>query len=281
MTMWYSYTLLNPLKPSALHRSGFEPFYVGKGKNDRHLVHTQQVKRGLNEGNMHKINVIRQILSTGVDPIVCVESTFLVEQEAFDHEKFLIKSYGRADLQLGPLTNLTDGGEGPSNRIFSDQHKLRLSVAQKKAIADGRAEISTAFREAGLRTWHTPEARLKSAEKRTGREIKQTTKDAIGTGQSKFAASLNADQRKAHYGTMTGKKHSESALLKMSESVKAALSLPETKARRSAVNSGANNPRAKACELLGVRYDTVVAASVASGWNRGKVRTHPSFRYLA
>ena len=275
--IWYSYILLNPLKPSSLHPLGFEPFYVGKGKGARSSAHTQDVKRGLNEGNMHKINTIRKILVSGLDPIVSIECTFNVEQEAYDHEKFLIKFYGRADLKLGPLTNMTDGGEGPANRVLSEQHKLNLSKAQSAALAGGRAVVSRAFIEAGLKAIRTPEAILKSAIARTGREVKQSTKDAIGESQRQFAASLNEEQRKEHYGTMKGKKLSEDSLLKLSASLKETLNHPEVKAKRSAALKGLN---AKPCEVLGVQYESVNAAIAGTGLYGAKLRSHPTFRYL-
>jgi hypothetical protein len=46
-------------------------------------------------------------------------TTFLCESENFaiDLEKDLIKKIGRKDLGLGPLTNMTDGGDGMSGSI--------------------------------------------------------------------------------------------------------------------------------------------------------------------
>jgi len=47
-------------------------------------------------------------------------------------EKCLISIIGRKDLSLGPLLNLTDGGEGRSGAICSDQTKLKLRLTQHK-----------------------------------------------------------------------------------------------------------------------------------------------------
>ena len=46
-------------------------------------------------------------------------------------EKDFIKLYGRRDLGLGTLVNMTDGGEGQNNRIVSEKQKLQMSLRQK------------------------------------------------------------------------------------------------------------------------------------------------------
>jgi len=64
----------------------------------------------------------------------------LTWEEACKKEKEFIKLYGRKDLGLGTLTNLTDGGEGqfnPSNEtrlkmkyVKSKEHREKLSIAK-------------------------------------------------------------------------------------------------------------------------------------------------------
>lgn len=60
--------------------------------------------------------------------------TDLLESIAFDLEKALIAQYGRRDLGLGPLTNLTDGGEGTAGHIFTKERcdKISKSLTGKK-----------------------------------------------------------------------------------------------------------------------------------------------------
>jgi hypothetical protein len=50
----------------------------------------------------------------------------LTQEEAFDIEIKLIKKYGRRDLGLGYLVNMTDGGEGKVNCICSEEQKELL-----------------------------------------------------------------------------------------------------------------------------------------------------------
>ncbi len=50
----------------------------------------------------------------------------LTNEESKEIEKYLIKFYGRKDLGLGTLVNLTDGGDGCVNLIISDYHKNQI-----------------------------------------------------------------------------------------------------------------------------------------------------------
>jgi hypothetical protein len=60
------------------------------------------------------------------------------EIDALNFECTLIESIGRRDLNTGPLFNLTDGGEGVINYVWTDEHRNNLSNSIKKAIREGR-----------------------------------------------------------------------------------------------------------------------------------------------
>lgn len=76
-------------------------FYVGKGKGNRHISHTDR------NFSWHKIVKEEGFISE------IVKYTF-DEIEAYQEEIRLIRELGRKDLGLGQLINLTDGGEGNS-----------------------------------------------------------------------------------------------------------------------------------------------------------------------
>lgn len=89
-----------------------EVFYVGKGSGPRRY----RVTTGRNDwwkAVVGKHGFIAEIVQDGMQ-----------EHVALDLEVQLIHLYGRKDLGLGPLVNLTDGGEGQSNP--SEEVRVRL-----------------------------------------------------------------------------------------------------------------------------------------------------------
>lgn len=99
-----------------------EPFYVGKGKGNRAQSHLSGC-----ENNLHKNNTIKKANSEGVEVLVEILKDNLDEQEALRLEVWYIKMWGRRDLNEGPLTNYTDGGDGPSGAIRTAEWKSRQS----------------------------------------------------------------------------------------------------------------------------------------------------------
>jgi len=76
--------------------------------------------------------------------IIDIVHTNLSWKEACTKEKFYIKFIGRKDLNLGPLVNLTDGGDGIKNlsqesrKKISDSGKGKIiSIKQRKLISIG------------------------------------------------------------------------------------------------------------------------------------------------
>jgi hypothetical protein len=53
------------------------------------------------------------------------------ETDAFEAEKFLISFFGREDLGLGCLLNMTDGGDGQSGLVHKESSKEKIRQAQK------------------------------------------------------------------------------------------------------------------------------------------------------
>lgn len=74
------------------------PYYVGKGQKNRAFQ---------NHGDIPVPKDRNRI-------IFMVEN--VTEKEALEHEKEMIKFYGRKDLGIGPLLNKTNGGQGISGR---------------------------------------------------------------------------------------------------------------------------------------------------------------------
>ncbi len=89
------------------------PYYVGKGRGRRGFV----TKNHRMPRPKDRTRIITQ--------------DHLSESDAFLAEKILIAAYGRKDLGTGCLANMTDGGEGASGHVMSDEHKRRIGLANK------------------------------------------------------------------------------------------------------------------------------------------------------
>lgn len=132
--IYYVYVYLDPRKPGKFvydeHSFDYEPFYVGKGKGGRCYDHMLPSNLK-NNGNKHKTNKISAILKESLSPIVVKVYEDISECDANNIEMMLIKLMGRADKNLGCLVNMTDGGEGQSGKIMSEQNRLAISKANK------------------------------------------------------------------------------------------------------------------------------------------------------
>lgn len=91
-----------------------EVFYVGKGNGNRAF----SLK---NRSNFWKQTVKKHGLK------IEFINTKLSEKRAFELEKIYIKKFGRRDLGNGSLVNMTDGGDGRSGLICSEETRLKIS----------------------------------------------------------------------------------------------------------------------------------------------------------
>ena len=89
------------------------PYYVGKGKDKRAYSNHRSVPVPKDKNN-----------------IVFILNN-LTEEQAFQNEIDFISWYGRVDSGNGILRNLTDGGDGASGLIFSEEQKRKMSEAKK------------------------------------------------------------------------------------------------------------------------------------------------------
>jgi len=132
---YYVYIYLDPRRPGKykymvdkqLLILDYEPIYVGKGKGIRYEQHW-----GLNNlSNKFFGRRLDKIKRKGLVPDIFIRDG-LLENKALKLEKILIKIIGRDDLNEGPLCNHTDGGEGPSGAIPSEEKRKNQSKKMKR-----------------------------------------------------------------------------------------------------------------------------------------------------
>jgi hypothetical protein len=131
--IFYVYVLLDTRKPGKFIYEkddqklefDYEPYYIGKGgatnekRPENHLIEAKK-----NNKNSPKLNLIRCIIKENLEFKYVYLKENLTEKEALDYEKFYISCIKRKDLSLGPLTNLTDGGEGLINSSIETKKKI-------------------------------------------------------------------------------------------------------------------------------------------------------------
>jgi len=127
MNKYYVYIYLDPRKPGKYKYGDYcflyEPFYVGKGKGKRLYKISGRTKYFLN-----KINKIKNY---NLNSIVIKIKENLNEEESFLLESELINLIGRKDLVRGYLVNYTDGGEGRSGYVCSNETRKLMSKSRK------------------------------------------------------------------------------------------------------------------------------------------------------
>jgi hypothetical protein len=90
------------------------PFYIGKGTGTRAFNHLKGYTKG---ENPYKDNVIGQIRSEGLEPVIKIISDDLSEADAYQLEEKLIKDLGRRRFdEKGILTNLCVSANPPSSK---------------------------------------------------------------------------------------------------------------------------------------------------------------------
>jgi hypothetical protein len=256
--MYYTYCYFNPLKNSKLHECGFEPFYIGKGKNNR--LHDHLSKSSIDrDRNKHKVNTLKQIIAANLNPLVIIIANFENEIDAFNEEIRLIKLWGRRDLNLGPLTNMTDGGEGSSNKIFSTEYRKKLSAGTKRAYAAGLLDSNIkAFKYSKLGKKDSEETIRKRIESRinSGYIVSVETKLKMSIAQNKVRKT-ESWKIKASLSQL-GKKHTQDHTNK----------------------SIIGNPKSRPIELFGEKYLSIGQAIKMTGLTPGQIRKHPTLKFL-
>jgi len=126
------------------------PFYVGKGCGERDTKHLRSA-RCASESKSFNIRTILKLLRNNQEPVITRIVENVDEELALFIEEEFITKYGRRDLGTGVLTNLTNGGDGVSGFVRSEESKAKHSKSTtgtnhhfygKKMKVETKAKIS-------------------------------------------------------------------------------------------------------------------------------------------
>lgn len=168
------------------------PFYVGKGngRRDTQPKHNTIFSR-----------IVAKIRREGGEPVVVRWQDGLCEGDAFLLEKSYIKLLGRRDTGTGVLANMTDGGDGVSGLVFTDESRSKLSASlteycKNPSVRDKKSSDNK-------RRYKDPAERrrtsLASRMAGPGSDNKTGFKGVSQLGE-KWRAAINDDGRQKHLG---------------------------------------------------------------------------------
>lgn len=200
MAAYFVYAFLDPTRPGDFVygdlRFTSEPFYVGKGSGRRLQWHRYDPK---STRNRIKWGVIERIRKAGLEYAVVNLVEGLTEDEAFALEVRAIAAIGRRNKGTGPLTNLTDGGEGASGWVPSEAELERRRKASAGSNNPMYGKPTYGFKG----KLHTAETKKIIQEKATGVEVDGDTRELLSskTAQS-WAKGRKARCRVSVFGTI-------------------------------------------------------------------------------
>jgi hypothetical protein len=187
------------------------PYYIGKGKGNRAY---KKHRKGIGvPKDKSRIIFLKQNLT---------------EEEAFRHEIYMIAVFGRKDLGTGILHNRTDGGDGASGWVPSEETKRKQSEAHK-----------------GNTTWlgktHSEETKRKMSDTRKGKTHSEETKRK--QSEAKKGKTFSEESKRKMSEAQKGKSLSEETRRKMSETRKGKIPSKETRRKLSEARKGQSKGR--------------------------------------
>jgi hypothetical protein len=142
----------------AFLREDKTPYYIGKGRGNRINYKNRAIKPPKDKSR-----------------IIFLKKN-LTEAEAFKHEIYMIFVLGRKDLGTGILRNLTNGGDGASGHIKSEECKKKISETNTGMFAGENNPMH------GVP--HTEESKKKMSEAHSGVPKTEEHKKKISVAKS-------------------------------------------------------------------------------------------------
>jgi hypothetical protein len=108
----------------------------------------------------------------------------ILEEETFKHEIYMIAVFGRKDLGKGILHNKTNGGDGSSGRIVTENQKNKQSEKMKgrkgpTISEEGRKKLSQIMKGNKRGKPHTQETKKKISDSHKGKKLTEEHKKKL------------------------------------------------------------------------------------------------------
>jgi hypothetical protein len=116
-------------------------YYIGKGKGDRKTSGQRTIPAPTDHGN------------------IVTFSYSMSEPDAFQLEMLLIHMHGRIDNGTGCLRNLTDGGEGSSGYVHTEEGRVKMSTVRTGKRQSAQTVAKRVAKNIGKK--RTPETKAK------------------------------------------------------------------------------------------------------------------------
>ena len=197
---------LNRFYTYAYLREDKTPYYIGKGKGPRIYSTSRRIKPPKDKS---RIIFLKQNLT---------------EEEAFRHEIYMIDVFGRKDLGTGILHNRTDGGDGASGTVISEETRKKLSEESK-------GEKNNFYGKT-----HSEETKRKQSEVKIGKTHSEESKRKIS--EANKGHNVSEETKKKLSEANKGKTHSEETRIKIGEVQKGKILSEEHKRKLSEANKG-------------------------------------------
>jgi len=156
--IFYGYLLRRHDDHDPFYKWKGKPFYGGKGKNkrkDRHLKEAIAYSKGGYSYNPVKDSIILYLIKNGIKFEIDVVSRNLSEEQAHNLEIELIALYGRKNNGTGILCNQTDGGEGSSGAVLSEERLQQV----REQLSEMRELTKEWHGSEEGRKWHSEHAK--------------------------------------------------------------------------------------------------------------------------
>ena len=181
--------MINNFYTYAYLRQDRTPYYIGKGSGKR--IYSKQ--RGVNAPkDKSRIIFLKKNLT---------------EAEAFKHEVYMIAVLGRKDLGTGILRNLTNGGEGASGHVKSEEAKKKISEANTGKIRTEEAKKKMSKAKIGKKphnfgVHHTGKTKKKISEAVSGKKHPRYGRTGALCPCSKAIVAIKPDGTELHFGSV-------------------------------------------------------------------------------